>query len=91
MACLIGFLQVWQPERAVAVAGAAQPRRLRGDHAARRSPRQPRKPTDAQVWAALLPWIIVCVVLLIWGTDWFKGMVNPCGDLELSRCPISTT
>jgi lactate permease len=26
---------------------------------------------------SLLPWIIVCVILLLWGTNWFKGQVNP--------------
>jgi lactate permease len=26
---------------------------------------------------SLLPWIIVCIVLLLWGTNWFKGHVNP--------------
>ena len=26
---------------------------------------------------SLLPWIIVCAVLLIWGTGWFKNLVNP--------------
>jgi len=29
------------------------------------------------VWLSLLPWIIVCVILLLWGTNWFKGHVNP--------------
>jgi lactate permease len=29
------------------------------------------------VWASLIPWIIVCVVLLVWGTGWFKALVNP--------------
>ena len=24
-----------------------------------------------------MPWIIVCVILLVWGTGWFKGLVNP--------------
>ena len=53
MACLIGFLQVWQPERAVAVAGAAQPRRLRRDHAGRgRRPRSRSRP-PREVWRAL--------------------------------------
>ena len=36
------------------------------------------KPTTAQVWASLMPWIIVCAVLLVWGTGWFKALVNPC-------------
>src|SRR4029077_16645891 len=22
-------------------------------------------------------WIIVCAILLLWGTNWFKGIVNP--------------
>jgi len=35
------------------------------------------KPTTAQVWLALLPWIIVCVILLVWGTNAFKSTVNP--------------
>jgi len=35
------------------------------------------KPASAEVWVALLPWIIVCAVLLLWGTDWFKAQVNP--------------
>ena len=35
------------------------------------------KPSTSQVWWALLPWIIVCIVLLLWGTNWFKGQVNP--------------
>ena len=35
------------------------------------------KPSSAEVWAAFLPWIIVCAILLIWGTGAFKALVNP--------------
>jgi lactate permease len=35
------------------------------------------KPTNAQVWRALTPWIIVCAIVLVWGTGWFKAAVNP--------------
>jgi lactate permease len=35
------------------------------------------KPTTGEVWYALMPWIIVCVVLLVWGSGWFKALVNP--------------
>jgi len=35
------------------------------------------QPTTAQVWGSLVPWIIVCAVLLVWGTGWFKALVNP--------------
>jgi lactate permease len=29
------------------------------------------------VWFALIPWIIVCAILLLWGTNFFKNNVNP--------------
>ncbi len=32
--------------------------------------------TQAQLWSALLPWIIVCIVMLIWGTGAFKNWAN---------------
>jgi lactate permease len=76
MACLIGFLQVWKPERP----WLSPALRSRDDSAATMPKPEPEstiKPTNPQVWAALTPWIIVCIVLLIWGTGWFKGMVNP--------------
>jgi len=41
-------------------------------------PRAPaREPTRQEVWWSLMPWIIVCAILLIWGTGWFKALVNP--------------
>jgi lactate permease len=76
MACLIGFLQVWKPERL----WLSPALRSRDDSAATMPPPEPAstvKPTDPQVWAALMPWIIVCIILLVWGTGWFKAMVNP--------------
>src|SRR6185369_7295273 len=76
MACLIGFLKVWQPKEL----WLSPALRSRDDSAATASaPPTPSttKPTTAQVWWSLLPWIIVCVVLLVWGTNWFKGHVNP--------------
>ncbi|HMA74551.1 MAG TPA: L-lactate permease [Xanthobacteraceae bacterium] len=76
MACLIGFLRIWHPRELW-----LSPKLRSHDDSAATMPEAPAaakaKPTDAQVWAAFLPWIIVCVVLLIWGTGWFKGLVNP--------------
>ncbi len=47
--------------------------------------------TQAELWSALLPWIIVCVVMLIWG----NGCVQDLGELdlhlELSGSRICTT
>jgi lactate permease len=76
MACLILFLQVWQPKEL----WLSPALRTRDESAATMAPPPPVKyanPTRAQVWFALMPWIIVCVILLIWGTDLFKAFVNP--------------
>jgi lactate permease len=75
MACLVGFLKVWQPK----VLWTSPALRSHDDSAATMPPPSgPRpKPTTEQAWAALIPWIIVCAVLLVWGTGWFKALVNP--------------
>ena len=75
MACLVGFLRVWQPKKV----WTSPALRSHDDSAATMAPPRPAgtKPTSAQVWASLMPWIIVCAVLLVWGTGWFKAFVNP--------------
>lgn len=76
MGCLILFLRVWQPKTLWTSPA------LRGHdisaHLAKpdKSTTLP-KLTQAEVWSSVLPWIIVCAVLLIWGTGWFKAAVNP--------------
>jgi lactate permease len=75
MACLVLFLKVWHPKE-LWLSPA-----LRGrDESAATMPAKTAtvKPvTSREMWMALLPWIIVCVVLLVWGTNAFKGVVNP--------------
>jgi lactate permease len=80
MACLIGFLRIWQPQ----VIWTSAKLRIRDDSASQvpQVKASKREPTRAEVWASLTPWIIVCAVLLLWGTDWFKGMVNPWATLS---------
>src|SRR5262249_28001033 len=75
MACLVGFLQIWQP----ATIWTSPALRSRDDSAAPVAPPRPAGagPTREQIVFALLPWVIVCAVLLIWGTGWFKAAVNP--------------
>jgi lactate permease len=76
MGCLIGFLRVWQP-RELWLSPAL---RTRDDSAATMPPVSAApvvRPTPTEIRASLTPWIIVCVILLIWGSGWFKGMVNP--------------
>ncbi|MDB5500263.1 MAG: L-lactate transport [Tardiphaga sp.] len=76
MATLILFLKVWQPKKIWTSAAL----RTKDDSASTVPPVKPFNTdplSSAEVWRALTPWIILCVILLIWGTNWFKGMVNP--------------
>ena len=75
MGCLILFLKVWQPKE-LWLSPA-----LRGkDESA--STMKPVKAmnktplTQAQLWSALMPWIIVCIIMLIWGNGSFKTWAN---------------
>ena len=80
MACLILFLQVWRPKEL----WLSPALRSHDDSAATMEQKPPPKvtePTRQQVWWALMPWIIVCVILLVWGTDLFKAFVNPATTL----------
>ncbi|HET7381893.1 MAG TPA: L-lactate permease [Pseudolabrys sp.] len=75
MACLIGFLKVWKPK----VIWTSPALRSRDDSAAtmsKKPAKSSKKPTTAEVWFSLLPWIIVCVILLAWGTNAVKGVLN---------------
>ena len=75
MACLVLFLKVWQPK---VIWTSAALRSADTSMEGRPAPKSSgKKPTNAEVWKSLLPWIIVCVILLLWGTNWFKGQVNP--------------
>jgi lactate permease len=75
MGCLILFLRVWRP-RELWLSPA-----LRGqdESAATMAPAKPLDTTplsQQELWSALLPWIIVCVVMLIWGNGAFKTWAN---------------
>jgi lactate permease len=73
MACLIGFLRVWQPK----VIWTSPALRGKDESAASAPPPKPlKKVSTAQVWLALLPWIVVCVILLLWGTNAVKNVLN---------------
>jgi lactate permease len=85
MACLIGFLQIWQPKelwlsaklRTRDDSEATMPALPSAVGSAATPAAEKPKPTNAEVWAAFMPWIVVCAILLIWGTGWFKNAVNP--------------
>jgi lactate permease len=75
MGCLILFLKVWQPKE-LWLSPA-----LRGNDESAATmkpvPTIDKTPlTQSQLWGALLPWIIVCIVMLIWGNGAFKTWAN---------------
>lgn len=75
MGCLIVFLKVWKPK----TIWTSPALRSRDDSAAtmtKKPAKSSKKPTTAEVWFALLPWIIVCVILLAWGTNAVKNVLN---------------
>src|SRR5438552_5560544 len=75
MGCLILFLKVWQP-RQLWLSPA-----LRGQDESAATMTAPKLMdkttlTQSELWSALLPWIIVCIVMLVWGTGGFKTWAN---------------
>jgi lactate permease len=75
MACLVLFLRVWHPKELW-----LSPALRTHDESAGTMPAKTttaKTVSSGEMWMALLPWIIVCVVLLVWGTNWFKALVNP--------------
>ena len=75
MGCLILFLKVWQPKQL----WLSPALRGKDESAATMSTPKPMDKTPltrAELWSALLPWIIVCVVMLIWGNGAFKTWAN---------------
>ena len=89
MGCLILFLKVWSP----AVIWTSPALRSRDNSASTMptpAPKSTEKPTTGQVWFSLMPWIIVCVVLLVWGTGWFKARSIPTQPGAI-RCRSCTT
>jgi lactate permease len=75
MACLILFLKIWKPK----VVWTSPALRSKDDSAATMAAKPVNtnpKPTTAQVWFSLMPWIIVCIILLLWGTNYIKAILN---------------
>jgi lactate permease len=75
MGALILFLRVWQPKQL----WLSPALRSRDDSTSAMTAQKPldRTPlSQAELWSALLPWIIVCIVMLIWGNGAFKTWAN---------------
>ncbi len=75
MACLIGFLKIWQPSEiwtSPALRGTDDSASTMPPPAAPGPQASPRE--IAMSWT---PWAILSVILVIWGTQTFKNLVNP--------------
>ena len=76
MATLVLFLRVWQPKEiwtSTKLWGKNDP------SADTAKPAEPLTtlPSGKEIFAAWVPWIILCVVLGLWATDFWKSLVNP--------------
>ncbi len=75
MGCLILFLKVWQPRQLwLSPALRGKDKSTATMAAAKTMDKTPL--TQGELWTALLPWIIVCIVMLIWGNGSFKSWAN---------------
>jgi len=75
MGCLILFLRVWQPKQL----WLSPALRGRDESAATMAAAKSLDKTplsQSELWRSLLPWIIVCIVMLIWGNGAFKTWAN---------------
>jgi lactate permease len=75
MGCLILFLRVWQPKQ-LWLSPALRGNDESAATMATAKPLDKTPLTQGELWSALLPWIIVCIVMLIWGNGGFKGWAN---------------
>ncbi|MGA7995021.1 MAG: L-lactate permease [Bradyrhizobium sp.] len=75
MGCLILFLKVWQPKQ-LWLSPALRGRDESAATMAAAKPMDKTPLTQGQLWSALLPWIIVCIVMLVWGNGAFKTWAN---------------
>ena len=91
MAALVLFLKVWKPAKIWTSPalrgndpsiGYGEPRPVAlGAGVPSDLPRAPvatgRTASSSEIALAWVPWIILSVVVAVWGTGWFKGIVNP--------------
>ncbi|MBB4363838.1 lactate permease [Bradyrhizobium sp. CIR48] len=75
MGALILFLKVWQP-RQLWLSPALRGSDESAATMAAAKPLDKTPLTQSELFGALLPWIIVCIVMLIWGNGAFKAWAN---------------
>ncbi|MBA1155533.1 L-lactate permease [Microvirga mediterraneensis] len=82
MACLVGFMRIWRP-REIWTSPALRTHDISAGTITRPAPlgagtaNVTPKASRNEVIRAWVPWIILSVIVAIWGTGWFKALVNP--------------
>ncbi len=83
MACLAGFLKIWRP-KTVMLGTTRDSEFVTPEEADRRMVRHSH--SRAEVISAWLPWIILCVIVFIWGLPqmktWLNSISNPQFPIE---------
>jgi lactate permease len=88
IACLVLLLRLWQPrsiwrfqeERAADLGN--------GPVTAKRTPsrqRTPEHPSPREAWIAWMPWIILSLLVFLWGVPQFKNYLN---NISVVRIPV---
>jgi lactate permease len=75
MACLVGFLKVWHPAEIW-----TSPALRTHDTSASTMPPPAAPKAQAsreQIIWSWVPWVVLSIVVAVWGTGWFKSLVNP--------------
>src|SRR5438876_6305120 len=75
MGCIILFFKVWSPW-ALLLSPALRGRDESAATMTAPKPMDTTSLTQGELWSALLPWIIVCIVMLMWGNGAFKTWAN---------------
>jgi lactate permease len=74
LALLVAFLKIWKPK---SVWTEATLGKNDNSHSTMPPPPEaPAKPSTGQLLLAWSPWVILCVVLTLWGQSWFKAMLD---------------
>ena len=75
LACMVAFLRVWKPAQIM----TDPTLRFPDDSHSEVKPPAPLNelPNARQVFNAWLPWIILCVILAFWASDYWKHLVAP--------------
>jgi lactate permease len=75
MGCLILFLKVWQP-KVIWTSPALRDHDESAATMAKVKPLDKTPLTSSELFSAMLPWIIVCILMLIWGNGAFKAWAD---------------